>query len=60
MTGWILILTLLRYQAASITQVGPFQTEAACMSAAKAWLDQQGTSDQALFFSRRALCVKQS
>lgn len=56
---WILILSITSSYTgmpSSMTSVGPFASERACMAAADAWLKQQEPTS----LRTRALCVSQS
>jgi hypothetical protein len=55
---WILIITILAvdYRGGSaVSQIGPFELQESCMTAAKAWLDQVNKVNRDM--ATRALCV---
>ncbi len=60
---WVLILTLGMgdYRAGfAVHSVPGFKTEAACVSAAAAWIKQTGSgSEDTSYWRPRALCVQQ-
>lgn len=57
MGSWILILTLIRYQGVAVTQVGGFDTQKACMTAATGWIKD---TDKDSSTSRYAICVSKT
>jgi hypothetical protein len=57
MTTWILVLSILRYNAVSMEQVPTFSSEKACMNAASAWLQEMKKKGADTVFTLSALCV---